>query len=279
MPSIVWKGYVSFGLVSFPVRLFSAGRAQGVRFHMLHRKDLSRVKEVWYCAEEDKPIERSDIVKGYETGTGEYVVVEPEELKAIAPPTATTMDIVQFVRDADVDAIYFESSYYVAPGDEITKPYALFVKALKETKYSAIARVTMHGREHTVLIRAAEENLVIHTLFYRDELHEENKQMATAKISSTRQELDLAIKLIHQLAGPFRPDEFRDTYRENVEKLIEQKKKGKKFTLVTKRQRAPVIDLMEALKKSLKAPSGQRKAARIKPQPAAAKTARQGRVA
>ena len=97
MPATVWKGYLSFGLVSFPVRLFSAARAEAVHFHMLHKKDLSRVKEVWYCAEEDKPIERSEIVKGYEVKKGEYVTVDDEELKKIAPTTATTMEVLQFV--------------------------------------------------------------------------------------------------------------------------------------------------------------------------------------
>src|ERR1700723_1094398 len=106
MPAIVWKGYISFGLISFPVRLFSAARAEAVHFHMLHRKDLSRVKEVWYCAEEDKPIDRADIVKGYETSKGEYVVIEDEDLKKIAPATATTLEIVQFVKESDVDPIY-----------------------------------------------------------------------------------------------------------------------------------------------------------------------------
>src|SRR6185369_209856 len=117
MPATVWKGFLSFGLVSFPVRLFSAARADHIRFHMLHRKDLSRIKEVWYCAEEDKPVNRSDIVKGYEISKGEYVAVEEEELKKIAPPTASTMEIVQFVRDKEVDPVYFESSYYVAPDE------------------------------------------------------------------------------------------------------------------------------------------------------------------
>src|SRR6185436_15730103 len=110
MPATVWKGYISFGLVSFPVRLFSAARAEAVHFHMLHKKDLSRVKEVWYCAKENKPIERSDIVKGEN-----YVVVDDDELKKIAPTTASTMEILQFVRNDEVDPIFFESSYYVAP--------------------------------------------------------------------------------------------------------------------------------------------------------------------
>ncbi len=130
MPATVWKGYISFGLVSFPVRLFSAARADAVHFHMLHRKDMSRVKEVWYCAEENKPIDRADIVKGYETSKNEYVVVEDEELKKIAPPTATTMDILQFVGNDEVDPIFFESSYYVAAEDKTAKPYILFMAAL-----------------------------------------------------------------------------------------------------------------------------------------------------
>src|SRR5277367_3152230 len=112
MAATVWKGNLSFGHVSFPVRLFSAARAESVHFHMLHKKDLSRVKEVWYCAEENKPIERSDIVKGYETSKDKYVVVEDEELKKIAPTTATTMEVLQFVASDEVDPVFFESSYY-----------------------------------------------------------------------------------------------------------------------------------------------------------------------
>src|SRR6476660_3686786 len=146
MPATVWKGFISFGLVSFPVRLFSAARSERVEFHMLHKKDLSRVKEVWYCAEENKPIDRADIVKGYETSKNQYVVVEDEELKKIAPPTATTMDILQFVANDEVDPIFFESSYYVGAEDKTTKPYALFTAALTETKQDAIAKIAMHNR-------------------------------------------------------------------------------------------------------------------------------------
>ncbi len=266
MAAIVWKGYITFGLVSFPVRLFSAGRAEAVHFHMLHRKDLSRVKEVWYCAEENKPIERNDIVKGYEFSKGEYVVVEDEELRNIAPATATTMEILQFVRETDVDPIYFQSSYYVAPGEDLTKPYAVFSKALKESGYSAIAKVSMHGREHVVLIRSAEDDLVLHTLFYTDELHKGNKQSTSPKTAATAKEVALATQLIKQLAAPFKPGEFHDTYRENVEKLIEQKNKGQKVTSEPKPKRAPVIDLMEALKKSIKSSGTSARATKSKPQ-------------
>jgi DNA end-binding protein Ku len=265
MPAIVWKGYMSFGLVSFPVRLFAAGRAEAVHFHMLHRKDLSRVKEVWFCAEEDKRIERADIVKGYETSKGEYVVLDDEELKNIAPATAGTMEILQFVREADVDPIYFEHSYYVSPGDKVDKPYALFLKALQETKYSAIAKVAMHNREHVVLIRFSENQLVLHTLYYQDELHEANKLSIPASTNSSKKELELATALIRHLAGPFEPEQYHDTYRDNVEKLIQQKKKGEKITPEPKPRRAPVIDLMEALKKSIQSSSAKAAPEKAKP--------------
>jgi DNA end-binding protein Ku len=259
MAAIVWKGYVSFGLVSFPVRLYAAARAESVHFHMLHKKDLSRVKEVWYCAAEDKPIDRADIVKGFEAGKNRYVVVEDEELAAIAPETASTMEIVQFVKESEVDPLYFERSYYVAPGEDVTKPYALFLKALEDSGHYAIARLAMHNREHIVLIRPDREGLLLHTLFYPDELHVSNRQKIPAKAEATKKELELASQLIKQLSAPFKPAEFHDTYRENVEKLIEQKENGEKVTKHAKPRKAPVIDLMEALKKSL----GHSEAARI----------------
>ena len=122
MPATVWKGYLSFGLVSFPIRLYAAARAEAIHFHMLHKKDDSRLKEVWYCAEENKPIDRGDIVKGYEYSKGKYVVVDDAELKKAAPPTATAMEILQFVRSAEVDPIFLEKSYYVASEEAAASP-------------------------------------------------------------------------------------------------------------------------------------------------------------
>jgi DNA end-binding protein Ku len=255
MASTVWKGYISFGLVSFPVRLTSAARAETVHFHMLHKKDLSRVKEVWFCAEEDKQIDRSEIVKGYDTGNGAHVVVEDKELKKIAPATATTMDILQFVGNDEVDPIFFESSYYVASEDKTAKPYALFTAALEETQQDAIAKIAMHNREHIVLIRPLEGGLILHTLYYPDELHKANKSEAPESKYSAK-ELELAKSLIKQLKAPFQSKEFTDGYRENVERLIMEKQKGKKITSIQQPRKAPVIDLMEALRRSIKSGSG-----------------------
>ncbi len=257
MPATVWKGYLSFGLVSFPVRLFSAARAETVHFHMLHKPDLSRVKEVWYCAAEDKPIERSEIVKGYETSKDEYVVIEDEDLKNVAPVTASSMEILQFVKANEVDPIFFETSYYVVPEEKVSKPYALLLAALADTKYDAIAKVAMHNREHVVIIRPAENGLVLHTLYYVDELHKANKA-AVPKNQFTSKELEMAKTLVSHLAAKFKAAEFHDTYRENVQRLIEQTAKGQKITTVKQPRKAPVIDLTEALKRSLKmtAPPG-----------------------
>jgi DNA end-binding protein Ku len=251
MASTVWKGYLIFGLVSFPVRLFAAARPETVHFHMLHKKDLSRVKEVWYCVEEDKPIERSEIVKGYQAGDDDYVVIDDQEIKKIAPPTASAMEILQFVKSNDVDPIFFERSYYVAPDAKVSKPYALFLAALTETKFHAIARIAMYSREHVVIIRPAEGGLVLHTLYYPDELHKANQGDAP-KAKLNAEELELAKSLISRMTAPFKPAEFHDTYRDNLERLIGQKQKGQKITAVKQPRKAPVIDLMEALKRSLK---------------------------
>jgi DNA end-binding protein Ku len=279
MPATVWKGYLSFGLVSFPVRLFAAARAESVHFHMLHKKDLSRVKEIWYCAEEDKPIERSEIVKGYEVEKGEYVTVEDEELKKIAPATATTMEVLQFVASDAVDPLLFESSYYVSSEEKVSKPYALFRAALKETKRDAIAKLAMHSREYVVLIRPGDGGLVLHTLYYEDELHKANKAQAP-KTTFSGKELELAKSLVQHLTAKFKLGEFHDTYRENVGRLLDEKKKGEKITTFKQPRKAPVVDLMEALKKSLQSKlhseSSEQPATRTRP---AAKKARKRKAA
>ncbi len=251
MPATVWKGYLTFGLVSFPIRLYSAARPEPVHFHLLHKKDLSRVREVMYCAREDKPLERSEIVKGYEYEKDEYVVIEPEDLEKIAPPTATVMEILQFTRMNEVDPIYLETSYYVAPEEAVSRPYSLLFSAMKETGYDALAKVTMHGREHIVILRPAENSIVLHTMYFEDELHKDKEVTAPKQAKFDKKEIELAKRLIETLAAPFKPEQFHDEYKENVEKLIESKRQGRKVTPIRQPKAAPVIDLMQALQKSL----------------------------
>jgi DNA end-binding protein Ku len=251
VPATVWKGYITFGLVSFPIRLSVAARPESVHFHLLHKKDQSRVKEVWFCAREDKPVAREDLVKGYEYQKGRYVVVDDAELKKIAPPTATTMEILQFVAADEVDPIWLEKSYYVAPEAEGAKPCALLRKAMTETKRQAVAKVTMHGREHIVIIRPDQSGLILHTLYFANELHRANRAGKSAGPQFGAKEMDLAKRLIDTLASPFRPEEYHDEYRKNVERLIAQKRKGKKVTEHEQPTVAPVVDIMDALRQSL----------------------------
>lgn len=251
MPATVWKGYLSFGLVSFPIRLFAAARPEPVHFHMLHKKDLSRVREVLYCAAEDKPLDRAEIVKGYEYEKDRYVVIDPEDLEKIAPPTATVMQIVQFVRMEEIDPIFLETSYYVAPEEAVSRPYALLLEAMKETKYDAVAKVAMHGREHVVILRPAEHGIVLHTMYFVDELHKANEGKVAKAAKFDKREVDLAKKLIETLAEPFKPEQFHDEYKQNVEELIEKKRKGQKVTPIRQPKTTPVIDLMQALQQSL----------------------------
>jgi len=153
-----------------------------------------------------------------------------------------------------VDPIYFESSYYVAPDEAATKPYQLFAQAMEQTKYHAIGKLAMHGREHIVLIRPRDGGMVLHTLFYPNELHEANRA-AGESTKLTVKEMELAKSLVQHLASPFKPSTFHDSYRENVKHLIRQKQKGQKISVVAKPKKAPVIDMMEALKRSLAATS------------------------
>jgi DNA end-binding protein Ku len=183
--------------------------------------------------------------------------------RKIAPATASTIDILQFVGDDEVDPIYFEASYYVAAEEKTAKPYALFVAALTETKQDAIAKIAMHNREHVVLIRPSKGGLLLHTLYYPGELHRANRSEAP-KTKYSPKELELARNLVEQLKGPLKPQDFKAEYRDNVERLIEQKRKGQKIIVVKQTLQAPVVDLMEALKRSLKSSTPKKQVRRRK---------------
>ena len=153
MAASVWKGHITFGLVSLPIRLAVAARSETIGFNQLHKKDNSRVKQVIFCQAEDKPIERNEIVKGYEYEKGKYVVVDDEDIKKIQPKTAKVMEILEFVKDEEVDAVYLESSYYIQPEEAGEKPYTLLYESMKRSGYVGIAKATMHQREHIVIVR------------------------------------------------------------------------------------------------------------------------------
>ena len=172
MASSVWKGHLTFGLVSFPVRLFSAARSETISFNLLHKDDNSRIKQVTYCQAEDKPVPRSELVKGYEYEKDRYVVIEDEDIKKVAPKTAKVMEILEFVKADQVDPIYLESSYYMAPDEGGEKPYALLFEALRRSNFYGVAKIAMHNREHIIILRPGAKGILSHTMYYADEIRQ-----------------------------------------------------------------------------------------------------------
>ena len=250
MAASVWKGHVTFGLVTIPVRLFSAARSETISFNMLHKDDHSRIRQVMYCQLEDKPIARTETVKGYEYEKDRYVVVDEEDIRKVAPKTAKVMEILEFVKAEQVDAIYLESSYYVAPEEGGEKAYALLFTALKESCYYALAKVAMHNREHIIVMRPGDKGIVSHTMYYQDEIRQVEEFRTDTSLVKDK-ELAMAKMLISSLEADFEPQKYHDTYRDNLQKLIEAKVEGKKVVETPSEHVAPVIDIMEALKKSL----------------------------
>ena len=250
MATSIWKGHLTFGLVSFPVRLFTAARSETISFNQLHKQDGSRIKQMVYCQAEDKPIPRTEIVKGYEYEKGKFVVVDDEEIKKVAPKTARVMEIQEFVKAGDVDPVFLESSYYMAPDEGGEKPYALLFEAMKETDYYAVAKVAMHNREHVVIVRPGKRGMVLHTMYYADEVRR-SEEFRTDATNVKEKELALAKMLVESLAGDFEPEKYKDAYRENLRKMIEAKIEGHKVVETPAPHIAPVIDIMEALRKSL----------------------------
>jgi DNA end-binding protein Ku len=250
MAASVWKGQLTFGLVSFPIRLFSAARSETISFNQLHKGDNSRIRQVTYCQAEDKPVPRTELVKGYEYEKDRYVVIDDEDIKKVAPKTAKVMEILEFVKAEQVDPVYLESSYYVAPDEGGEKPYALLFQALRESKFFAVAKVAMHSREHIIVLRPGAKGILSHTMFYQDEIRQV-EEFRTDTTLVKEKELEMAKMLISALEADFEPQKYRDEYRENLRTMIEAKIAGRSVVETPAAHVAPVIDIMEALKKSL----------------------------
>ena len=251
MAASVWSGYLTFGLISMPVRLFSGARSSGISFNQLHRTDHQRVKQQLICSADGQVLDRSDIVKGFEYRKGEYVIVEPDEIKKIEPKTAKTMEILEFVKSEEVDPVYFESSYYMLPEEAGRRPYALLTKALEESEYVAIAKLTMHNREYTVFLRPHKGGMMLHTMYYKEEVREV-EGFGPPDVEIKDAEIKVAHQLIEALAAEWDPEKYQDDFQENLKKLIETKLEGGTVQAVEQpRKLAPVVDLMAALKESL----------------------------
>ena len=252
MAASTWKGFITFGLISVPIRLFAAARYSHIRFHEVHRKCGNRVHQQLYCPYDEEVVPRDEIVMGYESDDGKMVIIDPQELKALAPQSSTEMEILQFVHLDEVDPIYLETSYFSVPEEAGRRAYTLILNTMEQMKIAAIAKVTMHQRDRTVIIRPYENGLTLHTLYYPNEIHEVPGYGKESSKNQNRQELSLAEQFAKSLIKPFQPEKFHDDYQQSVRELIESKSKGKPVARVQKAKKlAPVIDLMSALKSSL----------------------------
>jgi DNA end-binding protein Ku len=255
MASTVWKGYISFGLISVPIRLFVAAREQHISFNQIHQACGSRIKQQTYCPTCDRVVERSELVKGYPVDKENYVIVSNEELKALEAQSSETMEIVQFVKLPEVDPLYYQTSYFTVAEDPGRRAYSLIHKGMQQLKLGAIAKITLHQREQIVMIRPFEKGLVLHTLYYPEEIRAVAEYDNQPDVEVQKAEVELAEQFMKQLTSDFHPENLKDEYESRVEQLIESKQgQAEVPSKQPKRKLAPVIDLMEALRKSMQAP-------------------------
>lgn len=258
MPRAIWTGAISFGLVTIPVKLYSAVQRKSVRFHQLNGKTGVRIQQKRVDPSTGDEVPYDDIVKGYELSPDRYVVIEPGELDALDPKKTKTIDIEDFVEESEIDPIFYDHPYYLAPGAGGAKPYRLLLEAMEETGRVAIAKVVIRSKEQLVAIRPMGEALEMSTMVFADEVLDASRLDELPdpdEVSTTKRELDIAKQLVDSLAGEWEPEKYRDTYRDDVIALIERKAAGEEIAEqpAVEEDEAPVPDLMSALKASLDA--------------------------
>jgi DNA end-binding protein Ku len=243
---------ISFGLVTIPVELRSATKSLAPAFHLVHEECGTRVRQQLYCPTDKRVVERSELVRGFDVGKEKYVVFTPEELEHLEGEASRTIEISEFVPLQSVDPIYYETTYYLAPGKGGDKAYGLLASTMADDARLALATYVMRGKENLVAIRADDEGLILHTLFFADEVRERPALSPEAR-RSRPEEMRLARRLIEELASPsFRPERYKDAYRERVLEAARTKAKGKTLEIEPPAERrAPVVNIMDALKASL----------------------------
>lgn len=268
MPRAIWSGAISFGLVNIPVKLYSAVRDTRVHFHRLHAEDHARVRNQMVCEAEGEVLEPADVVKGYEVSPDEYVVVEDEELEALEPKATRAIEISDFIDLSEIDPVYYSRPYYLVPDEEAMRPYTLLVKALSESGKAGIGKLVMRGKEYLAAIRPVDGVVLLETMHFADEVVEASEiGELPSQPEPNERELAMAKELIGALTSEFEPGRYRDTYREAVLQLVQDKAEGRE-PVVPKPAEEPgkVIDIMSALEASLsrareeKAGAGEEKA-------------------
>lgn len=248
----IWRGAITFGLISIPVKLYSATEDKNIHFHLLHEKDGERVHNKRVC-DKGHEVDWDDLVRGYEYSKGRYVVFTDDELDAVKVESVKAVDIDSFVPLDEVDPMYFNKSYYVVPDEGGAKAYKLLAGALEDTGQVAVGKITLREKEHLATLRLADGVFVLETMHWPDEIRPPKFDELGGRARLSDNEKKMARSLVEQLSGDFEPDKFKDEYRAAIKKLAKQKIDGKEITIAEEEEEQPsgVIDLMEALRQSV----------------------------
>jgi DNA end-binding protein Ku len=256
MSASVWKGSIVLSLVNIAVSLFAAARSKRTYLHQIHKECNSRVKQPLFCPTCNRFVDRKEIIKGYEFDEGQYVLMEDKEIKKLVAASSKNLEIVAFTRLNEIDPIFFDSSYFCLPEDSGKKAYQLLVKALEETNTVGIGKLVMHQRDYTVFLRAYQHGLLLHTMYFSNEIaHLPQYGALDTSVVFKPQEVKLTEQLVNSLLEPFKPKQYHDDFQDSLRKLIEAKQHGKSIEIEGEPKRAPIIDMITALKKSLVATS------------------------
>ena len=259
----IWNGSISFGLVNIPVGLALATQRQDVSFRTLHRECGTPIKQKRWCPVHEREVEADELVKGWEFAKGQYVLVEESDFEAVALQRSQSIEILRFVQLADVDPVYFDRTYYLAPAaaDAQRRPYVLLLRAMEESGMAAVGKFVLWGKENLCLIRARQGALLLETLFFADDVRsKEEIETAVAETDVREPELQLAEQVIASLTGEWLPEDFENEYRRELAEMLEAKLAGREIVAPEPVVETPVIDLMEALRQSVADAQGRRAA-------------------
>jgi DNA end-binding protein Ku len=251
----MWRGAISFGLVSIPVRVYTATEEKTLRFNQLHDEDHGRIKYQRVCAKDGKEVPYEHIVKGYEYEKDRYVILTDEDLDAVPVESTRNIDIAQFVESEEIDPIYYKKSYYLGPEEAGLKAYQLLVESLREGGKVGIAKVSFRDKEHLAAVRLMDNVLVLDTMFWPDEIREAKFPELDKEVRVSDREVQMAESLIENLTEPWKPEAYSDEYREALLEIVEKKVAGEEIEEIAPVEPARVVDLMEALKQSVEATS------------------------
>jgi len=251
VPRAIWSGVITFGMVSIPVQLFPATQDKDVSFHLLHKPDHSRIKFKRWCAAEDREVDQDELVKAFEVSKDQYVEITDEDLEKLPLPARHTIELSAFVNSAEIDPIYYEKSYYLAPQETGVKPYALLMKVLETKGVTGVASIAIRNKESLCALRPLDGTILLETLHYPDEIRE--REDALPEVAVNERELAVASTLVDALAEPFDPSKYHDHYREALLELIKAKTEGREVVVPESEAAGQVTDLMEALRASIEA--------------------------